>query len=185
MRLCCLDRADRTQRLIQPGKHESTLTISARQDGVNWKMDKMTRDQTIEGADYSGTESQPPVTLMWRLTLGRLCLRSMMKSWPFGFKPLERSRAALSRSSSAEARSGLRKSEASSWPRQVCNVPVQVIRTRLQDSQKLWVMGVMKPSFPPVSLTRTYRAGPPVSSSRSASVYRLARRARNSDSGTY
>ena len=34
-------------------------------------------------------------------------------------------------------------------------VPVQVTRTRLQDSQKLWVSGVMKPSLPPVSSTRT------------------------------
>jgi hypothetical protein len=31
---------------------------------------------------------QPPVTLMCRLTLGRLCLRSMMKSWPFGFSAM-------------------------------------------------------------------------------------------------
>ena len=34
-------------------------------------------------------------------------------------------------------------------------VPVQVTRTRLQDSQKLWLSGVMKPSLPPVSATRT------------------------------
>ena len=95
------------------------------------------------------------MTLIWRLTLGRLCLRSMMKSWPFGFRPMARSIAALRRSSSADARSGLRRSEASSWPRQVCSVPVQVILTRLQDSQKLCVIGVMKPSLPPVSLTRT------------------------------
>jgi hypothetical protein len=33
--------------------------------------------------------------------------------------------------------------------------PVQVRRTRLQLSQKLWVIGVMKPSVPPVSFTRT------------------------------
>ncbi len=62
---------------------------------------------------------------------------------------------AESSSLSAEARSGLRKSEASSWPRQVCSVPVQVMRTRLQDLQKLWVIGVMKPSLPPVSPTAT------------------------------
>ena len=30
-------------------------------------------------------------------------------------------------------------------------MPVQVTRTRLQDLQKLWVIGVMKPSLPPVS----------------------------------
>ena len=34
-------------------------------------------------------------------------------------------------------------------------LPVQVTRTRLQDSQKLCVSGVMKPSRPPVSATRT------------------------------
>ena len=81
----------------------------------------------------SAVNFNPPVTLIWRLTLGRLCRRSMMKSWPFGFSPMARSIAAESRSLSAEARSGLRKSEASSWPRQVCSVPVQVMRTRLQD----------------------------------------------------
>ena len=70
---------------------------------------------------------------MWRLTLGRLCRRSMMKSWPFGFSPMARSIVADSRSSSAEARNGLRKSEASSCPRQVCSVPVQVILTRAED----------------------------------------------------
>jgi hypothetical protein len=33
--------------------------------------------------------------------------------------------------------------------------PVQVSRTRLQLSQKLWVSGVMKPIFWPVSSSRT------------------------------
>jgi len=41
----------------------------------------------VEGA-HSARTPQPPVTLIWRLTLGRLCRRSMMKSWPLGFKPM-------------------------------------------------------------------------------------------------
>ncbi len=41
-----------------------------------------------------GRQPQPPVTLIWRLTLGRLCRRSMMKSWPFGLRPMARSIAA-------------------------------------------------------------------------------------------
>src|ERR1700748_786508 len=114
----------------------------------------MTRFPACFGGGGMGL-AHPPVTLIWRLTLGRLCLRSMMKSWPLGFRPMARSIAALSRSLSDEARSGLRRSEASSWPRQVCSVPVQVIRTRLQDSQKLWVIGGVEPSLPPVSLTPT------------------------------
>ena len=49
------------------------------------------------------------------------------------------------------ARSGARRSTASSWPRHMNSVPVQVRRTRLQLSQKLCVIGVMKPRRPPVS----------------------------------
>jgi hypothetical protein len=60
-----------------------------------------------------------------------------------------------SSASSAPARITARRSAASSWPRQVCSVPVQVSRTRLQASQKLWLSGVMKPSRPPVSATST------------------------------
>ena len=45
---------------------------------------------------------------MWRETLGRLCRRSMMKSWPFGFSPMARSIAADSRSLSEEARNARR-----------------------------------------------------------------------------
>ena len=45
---------------------------------------------------------------MWRLTLGRLCLRSMMKSWPFGLRAIAASMAASSRSLLAEARNGVR-----------------------------------------------------------------------------
>jgi hypothetical protein len=45
---CRLDRTRKAQRLIQPSKHQSNRTISARRDGVNWKMDKLTRDQAIE-----------------------------------------------------------------------------------------------------------------------------------------
>ena len=54
---------------------------------------------------------------------------------------------ALSSSLLSEARSGARRSAASSWPRHMKSWPVQVRRTRLQLSQKLWVIGVMKPSL--------------------------------------
>ena len=39
-------------------------------------------------------------------------------------------------------------------------MPVQVTRTRLHDSQKLWVIGVMKPSIPPVSRDADVARGP-------------------------
>ena len=42
-----------------------------------------------------------------------------------------------------------------SWPRHMKSVPAHVRRTRLQLSQKLCVIGVMNPSRPPVSRTRT------------------------------
>src|SRR5215472_6851128 len=90
----------------------------------------------------------PPVTLIWRATAGRWCRRSMTKSWPLGLRAMAASMAANNGSLASEARSGLRKSAASSWPRHMYSVPVQVTRTRLQDSQKLWVRGVMKPSGP-------------------------------------
>jgi hypothetical protein len=51
LRFCRLDRTREAQRLIQPSKHQSNRTISARRDGVNWKMDKLTRDQAIEWPD--------------------------------------------------------------------------------------------------------------------------------------
>ena len=57
--------------------------------------------------------------------------------------------------SSSEARTGARRSAASSWPRHMKSWPVQVSLTRLQLSQKLCVIGVMKPSRPPVSATPT------------------------------
>ena len=98
---------------------------------------------------------QPPVTLMWRLTAGLLWRRSMTKSWPLGLRAMPRGSPASSSSSPSDARSGARRSAASSWPRHMYSVPVQVSRTRLQLSQKLWVSGVMKPSRPPVSSTRT------------------------------
>jgi hypothetical protein len=47
LRLCRLDRARQAQWLIQPSKHKGNRTISARRGGVNWKMDKLTRDQTV------------------------------------------------------------------------------------------------------------------------------------------
>jgi hypothetical protein len=48
LRLCRLDRTRQARRLIQPCKHESNRTISARRDGVNWKMGKLKRDQTVQ-----------------------------------------------------------------------------------------------------------------------------------------
>jgi hypothetical protein len=43
-RFCRLHCGPRAQRLIQPSKHKSRRTISARRGGVNWKMDKLTRN---------------------------------------------------------------------------------------------------------------------------------------------
>jgi len=57
---------------------------------------------------------QPPVTLMWRATAGRFARRSMTKSWPFGFSSIASSMAALSAASEGPARSGSRRSTASS-----------------------------------------------------------------------
>ena len=100
---------------------------------------------------------------MWRATAGRWCRRSITKSWPFGLRVIASRIAWASTASSVDgARSSSRNSAASSWPRHMNSVPVQVSRTRLQDSQKLWVIGVMKPIRPPVSRTVMYRAGPPV-----------------------
>src|SRR6187549_2495146 len=107
------------------------------------------------GADEQTSGDHPPVTLMWRNTAGRLARRSMMKSWPFGLRRIAASIAALTRSLLSDARSGARRSAASSCPRHMYSVPVQVRRTRLQLSQKLCVSGVMKPSRPPVSAIRT------------------------------
>ncbi len=42
-RFCRLDRAGQAQRLIQPSKHKSRRTISARHGAVNWKMGKLRR----------------------------------------------------------------------------------------------------------------------------------------------
>ena len=74
--------------------------------------------QTESFGPISGpAERQPPVTLMWRETAGRLVRRSMMKSWPFGLRPIASSMACDSSSLPSEARSGARRSAASSWPR--------------------------------------------------------------------
>ncbi len=64
-------------------------------------------------------EPQPPVTLMWRGTAGPLWRRSMMKSWPLGLRAIASVMARSSTSSLSEARSGPRKSAASSWPRHI------------------------------------------------------------------
>src|SRR5215208_1398514 len=60
---------------------------------------------------------QPPVTLMWRASAGALWRRSIMKSCPLGLRVIASSIAASSRSLPSDARSGRRKSAASSWPR--------------------------------------------------------------------
>jgi hypothetical protein len=39
LRLCRFDRARQAQRLIQPSRHQSKRTISARHRGVNWKIE--------------------------------------------------------------------------------------------------------------------------------------------------
>src|SRR5579871_1638121 len=93
---------------------------------------------------------QPPVVDMKRETAG-CAPRSMWKSWPLGLASTAARIAASSAASSAPERITARRSLASSRPRQVCNVPVQVSLTRLQPSQKLWLSGVMKPRRPPVS----------------------------------
>ena len=90
--------------------------------------------------------AQPPVFAAFR---------SMMKSCPFGLRVIASSMAVIRAASSGDERSTSRRSAASSWPRHMNSVPVQVRRTRLQLSQKLWVIGVMKPSRPPVSPTVT------------------------------
>ena len=79
----------------------------------------------------------------------------MMKSWPLGLRQIA---SAIAWSSKLVVLRGAQRCP------QVGRVllaeaheelPVQVRRTRLQLSQKLWVSGVMKPSRPPVSFTRT------------------------------
>ena len=62
---------------------------------------------------------------------------------------------------------------------------MHVSRTRLQLSQKLWVIGVMNPTRVPVSATSKYRAGPPVLNPVSVSVNRCRSRARTMLSGKY
>jgi len=59
----------------------------------------------------------PPVTLIWRATAGRLVRRSMTKSCPLGLRAIAASMAARSSSSLGPARTGARRSAASSWPR--------------------------------------------------------------------
>jgi hypothetical protein len=66
---------------------------------------------------YGG--SYPPVTLIWRASAGRLCRRSIMKSWPLGLREIASSIAACRRSLASDARSGLRRSAASSCPRHI------------------------------------------------------------------
>lgn len=60
---------------------------------------------------------------MCRATAG--ALRAISKSWPLGFPAMAARIAAASSASPTPARSTWRRSVASSWPRQVCRVPVQ------------------------------------------------------------
>ena len=64
-----------------------------------------------------GKRAQPPVTLMCRETLGLSVRRSMMKSWPLGLREMASWIAASSGASPSEARIGVLRSAASSWPR--------------------------------------------------------------------
>src|SRR3954451_12078806 len=68
-------------------------------------------------ARREGKGDQPPVTLMWRVTAGFRLRRAMTRSWPVGLCRMAASIAALRRSLLADARSGARRSAASSWPR--------------------------------------------------------------------
>ena len=61
----------------------------------------------------------------------------------------------------------------SSWPKHKYSSPLQVMRTRLQLSQKLWLCGEINPIFVLVFVTRQYRAGPPVVSVLAMSEYSL------------
>src|SRR5665213_683936 len=73
--------------------------------------------RTFGRARYAA--DQPPVTLMWRARAGRLWRRSIMKSWPRGLRVIASSIAASTRALLSEARSGARRSAASSWPRHI------------------------------------------------------------------
>ena len=56
-----------------------------------------------------------------------------MKSCPLGLRAIAASMATCRSSSLSDARKGVRKSAASSWPRHMNSVPVQVTRTRLHE----------------------------------------------------
>src|SRR6185437_12809105 len=62
---------------------------------------------------------QPPVSDIGRESAGPPWRRSITKSWPFGFLAMAASMAAESSASSSDARNGVRRSAASSWPRHI------------------------------------------------------------------
>lgn len=73
------------------------------EDAINLRTDEPNRGEMIQQALLDGfpkvwtpryAEDHPPVTFMWRVTTGRLLVRSMMKSWPLGLREIASSMAA-------------------------------------------------------------------------------------------
>src|SRR5262245_14057337 len=112
-----------------PGRNgaQGQGTILDRRVDVNWKFGWRGFCRWPPGAGTLGTAdgrperaeapAQPPVTLMWRASAGRRWRRSITKSWPCGLRAIASAIAASSRSLPSDARSGVRRSAASSWPR--------------------------------------------------------------------
>jgi hypothetical protein len=79
--------------------------------------EKIDRGADGPSAPVGRLSDQPPVTLIWRATAGRLRRRSMTKSCPLGLREIASSIASSTASLASERRSGARRSAASSWPR--------------------------------------------------------------------
>src|SRR4029453_6461141 len=106
---------------VLPGEHDcrgGDLLRSLEAARLQAGDDQRRRRLRASGADRV-RENQPPVTLMWRATAGALWRRSMRKSWPLGLRLIASWIAASSSASSVLARSGARRSAASSWPRHI------------------------------------------------------------------
>ena len=84
---------------------------------------------------------------------------SIIKSCPRGLRPIASKMADFNLSLPPERKATARLA-LSSCPSHKYNLPVQVILTRLQLSQKLCVNGVISPSRFPVFATSKYLAGP-------------------------
>ena len=94
----------------------------------------------------------PPVCDINRTTAGSA--RRKSKSWPFGFMRILSKIAFMSGASSLGcSRNNGIKSTLSSCPKHKYYSPLQVMRTRLQLSQKLWECGEIKPIFVCVPFT--------------------------------